>query len=114
MNSTKLGGFLFKLALLNHLMVIVRAMHFFFAVSSPLLLPEVELNRQTGGLQFGASEADRSFSSTCSITDLIIKCFSLCFHHNSPRHAVLFVSCFIKFSRNLMSSHQERRILFLF
>lgn len=97
-------------------MVTVRAMqrrlHFFFSVSSSMLLPEVELYRQTRGLQFSASEGDNSFPPTCGITDLIIKCFSLCFHHNSPRHAVLFVSCFVKFSRNLMSYCQERSIFF--
>lgn len=101
---------------LNQLMVTVRAMqrrlHFFFSVSSSMLLPEVELYRQTRGLQFSVSEGDNSFPPTCSITGLIIKCFSLCFHHNSPRHAVLFVACFVKFSRNLMSYCQERSIFF--
>ena len=85
-------------------MVIVGAMqqrlHFFFSVSSSVLLPEVELNRQMRGLQFNAAEGDHSFPPTCCITDLIIKCFSVCFHHNGPRHAVLFVPCY---SRDLMS-----------
>lgn len=75
-------------------MVTVRAMqrrlHFFFFVCSSMLLPAVELNRQMRGLQFNASERDNSFPPTCSITDLVIKRFSLCIHHNSPRHDVGF------------------------
>lgn len=99
-------------SLLNLVMVSVRAvqrrLHFFFPVSSSVLMPEVELNRQMRGLQCNASERENSFPPTCTITELIIELFSLCFHHNSPRHAVDFVSCFIKFSRNLMSYCQER------
>lgn len=56
-----------------------RGLHFFFPVSSCVLFPEVELNRQMRVVQFNASERDNSFSPTCTTTKLIIKLLSLCF-----------------------------------
>lgn len=85
-----------------------RRLHFFFPVSSSVLLSEVELNRQIRVLQFYASERDSSFPPTCTITKLIIKPLSLCFITTVLDCGVCFM--FKKISRNLMSYCQERSL----
>lgn len=70
-------------------------------------LPEVELSRQTRGWQLSASVGDNSSPPSYSITGLIIKHFSSCLHHNSPRCAVLFVTCFINQKSHELLSREK-------